>query len=69
MITNSRLTFDGIEVKRMDINYNNMIIDDNLLLVIDAINNRCYLFNDKEFVNTHTEIFYNIWNNCLISAV
>ncbi len=69
MLTNTDILIDNIEVRKSNINSNNIIIDEKILFLLDANANRCYLFNDKEFVNTYTQTFYNEWNRCLLNIL
>ncbi len=69
MLTNTDLMIENVEIRKSNVYANNIIIDEEMLFLIDATANRCYLFNDKEFVNTYVQTFYHEWNRCLIETI
>lgn len=69
LITSTDLILDGIETKKSNVRINSIIIDNETLFLIDANNNRCYLFNDKEFANAYLQTFYNEWERCLVNMI
>ncbi len=56
----------SIEFKIYNTNNNIIIVDGERLFIIDSNYNRCYIFDDKEFVDTYTQAFYDAWNKCLM---